>query len=343
MKAVLMLAAACLIGSAVLTGITRRAALAGGLLDLPNERSSHTAATPRGGGLAIVISSLVGFLILRALGALDDRTLLALLGGLPIAVVGLLDDRRPVRVPVRLTVHFCAAIWALIWLGGLPPLPLGDSVVSFGAGGYVLGVLCIVWVLNLFNFMDGIDGIAATEGVFVSWAGAILAGGAISLEASSAAAFVLGASCVGFLLWNWPPARIFMGDVGSGYLGYALAVIALASAHQGGLGLLPWWILGGAFFVDATLTLLVRLTRGERLHQAHRTHAYQRLARRWGSHRSATLAFLAVNVLWLLPMAVLADQHPPLSGWLTLAALVPLVGVAMAIGAGRREGAAAEH
>jgi len=343
MKLALLLSAACLLLSAALTGLARRLALAGGLIDIPNERSSHTTATPRGGGVAIVLVSLLGFAALWAVRLLDSRMLLALLGGLPIALVGLWDDRRPVRVRLRLAVHFCAAVWAVVWLGGMPPLRLGASLIGFGAAGYVLGVLCIVWVLNLFNFMDGIDGIAAAEGAFVSWSGALLMWLAASPPQAPAAALVLGASCLGFLLWNWPPARIFMGDVGSGYLGFALAVVALGGARESRVGLLTWLILGGAFFIDATLTLIVRLLRGERLDQPHRSHTYQRLARRSGSHRRATLSFLGVNVLWLLPLAGLALAHPPLGGWLVLIALTPLAGIACIAGAGRPDVGPSRH
>ena len=133
-------------------------------------------------------------------------------------------------------------------------------------------------MLNLFNFMDGIDGLAASEALFVIRAGAWLsaAGGGVT-----AASGVLAGACAGFLLWNWPPARIFLGDAGSGYLGYVTAVLALASARGNSDAIWVWLILGGVFFVDATVTLVRRVLRGEHVHEAHRTHSYQWLARRW--------------------------------------------------------------
>ena len=159
----------------------------------------------------------------------------------------------------------------------------------------------IVWALDLFNFMDGIDGIAAGEAVFVCLAAvltAALAGGALT---NNPAALLLAAASLGLLIWNWPPARIFMGDVGSGFLGFAIAVLALAEARHNDVALLVWAILGAFFVADSGVTLVRRMLRRARLHEAHRTHAYQHLAQRWRSHRLVTLAVLLGNLLWLLP------------------------------------------
>jgi Fuc2NAc and GlcNAc transferase len=233
-------------------------------------------------------------------------------------------------------VHFAAAVWALAWLGGVPPIPFGDRLLDPGAGGYVLGVLGIVWSLNLFNFMDGIDGIAASEASFMAFAGALLSiamGGSASVPAI---ALALGCACVGFLAWNWPPAKIFMGDIGSGYIGYSLALVAILAARDHPVAWLVWLTLGAVFFVDATLTLARRVLRGERVHQAHRSHAYQWLARRFG-HRRVTLGVIAVNVAWLLPCAWLASVYPSHAVSIALGALLPLVVAAVAAGSGRRE------
>ena len=171
-----------------------------------------------------------------------------------------------------------------------------------------------------------------------------LAGAAIALGTGVSGAFpalalVVGVACLGFLLWNWPPAKIFMGDAGSGYMGYVLAVLALLAGREATTGLLVWLILGGLFFVDATVTLARRLARREKVYEAHRSHAYQWLARQWGSHRRVTLLANAINVMWLFPCAWLAAIHPDKAAWIALLALAPLVvGVALA-GAGRKEAA----
>ena len=322
-----------LLASYCITGLVRPLALRHGVLDLPNERSSHRTPTPRGGGVAIVIANSMALGVLVWFRAVSSDLLVALVGGgLAVALVGFMDDRRKLSAGVRLAVHVVAAVWALLWLGGFPPLRLGGHIVALGWPGQVLGVLGIVWVLNLFNFMDGIDAIAAGETTFVAWCGGLLAAGA----SAGAAAFVLGAACLGFLRWNWPPARIFMGDVGSGYLGYVIAVLALAATRENPVALWAWLILGGVFFVDATVTLLRRLLRGERVYEAHRSHAYQWLARRWGSHAKVTCAVMIVNVLWLLPCAVFATRRPSLAAATVIVAFTPLVLVAIAT-SGRRE------
>ena len=328
-----------LVVSALLTGAVRRFALSQGVLDLPNERSSHSKATPRGGGVSVVLTVTGASIALALVGALQKGPLLALLGGIAVATVGFVDDRRAVAPSVRFVVHVAAGVWAVAALGGLPPLRIGTAIVDLGWSGHSLAVLGIVWTLNLFNFMDGIDGIAASEAVFVTLAGAmlgLLGGGKTDL---STLELVFAAACVGFLLWNWPPAKIFMGDVGSGYLGYVVAVLALASTRDNAIALWVWLILGGVFFVDATVTLVRRVIRGEPIHRAHRSHAYQWLARRWGSHRRVTLVVLMLNLIWLLPCALLVTLHPDHAVAIVVVALVPLVALGIAAGSGRRESA----
>ena len=323
--------------SAWLTKAVRSLSWAHGLLDVPNERSSHTATTPRGGGVSIVIAATLALLLLRWIDAIGTQLLLALIGGGGIvAAVGFLDDHHRVRAVIRLAVHMVAALWAMACLGGLPPLQIAHRLVDLGWAGQGLALVAIVWILNLFNFMDGIDGIAASEAVFIACGGALLGLAYASASGVPAAALALGAACLGFLLWNWPPATIFMGDVGSGYLGYAIAVMALAATRDNPAALWMWLILGGVFFVDATVTVVRRALRRERLHQAHRGHAYQRLARRWGSHQRVTIAVIALNLGWLLPCALLAALYPQAAFWIALAALAPLLVLALATGAGER-------
>jgi len=327
-----------LLASAVMTGFVRKLALSHGVIDVPNERSSHHAPTPRGGGISIVATFTVALAVLTWLGLVRLDLFAAVGGGgLAVAIVGFIDDRKTLSVRVRLAVHLAAAVWALGWLGGLPPLLIGDRLIASGAFGYVLAILGIVWVLNLFNFMDGIDGLAACEAIFIAWGAAALTLTAAPVLGVCAVAWVFGAACCGFAGWNWPPARIFMGDVGSGYLGYVLAVLALAAGRENPVAIPVWLILGGVFLVDATTTLIRRLARGERIQAAHRSHAYQWLARRWNSHRRITLAVAFVNLLWVFPCARFATLHPHSSVGALCVALVPLAVVAFAAGAGRAE------
>jgi Fuc2NAc and GlcNAc transferase len=327
-----------LLAAAGMTGMVRNHAIRQRWLDHPNERSSHVQATPRGGGLAIVVAATCAFAIAALCHWIDPSLAGALIGGgLAVAGIGFFDDRQSASVSVRMLVHAAAAIWGIYSMGGVGPVQVGSDLVDMGWLGDVLGVFAIIWVLNLFNFMDGIDGIAASEAVFIALAGAGLQwlfGGSTGV---SVASLIVAMAALGFLLWNWPPARIFMGDVGSGYLGYAVAVLTVAATRDNPVALLVWLVLGGAFFCDATVTLARRLMRGERASEAHRTHAYQWQARKWGSHKRVTVALTVLNVIWLLPCALVMTYKPdwalPMLG-VALAPLALLVGV---LGAGRAE------
>jgi Fuc2NAc and GlcNAc transferase len=329
-----LIASAAFLVSVLITGLVRRFALAHDLVDVPNQRSSHRTPTPRGGGVSVVVATTAALGVLAWMGAIRTELLMALVGGgLAVAVIGLVDDRRSAPPLLRFTVQLAAAAWALAWLGGLGPLQLGSHVTSLGWAGYVLGALGLLWVLNLFNFMDGIDGIAASEATFVAWGGAWLTAAVTPASGGVAeAAVVLGAACLGFLRWNWPPACIFLGDVGSGYLGYVIGVLALAAARENPAAIWVWLILGGLFFVDATVTLVRRLLRAERVYEAHRNHAYQRVARRWHSHGKVTLAVMGINISWLLPCAVFAARRPSYAAACAVAALTPLVVLVAIIG-----------
>jgi len=322
----------------IATGLMRRYALQRKLLDVPNLRSSHASPTPRGGGVAIVIAFLAAAFLLTVLGLMDVRVLGALLiGGGAIASVGFLDDRWHLRTSVRLGVHLAAALWVVILLGGIPESALANWGLHGIWIGRLIAVLTLVWITNLFNFMDGLDGIAGGEAVFVSGAGAWLnsyKGGAPGL---TAAMVCLAATSLGFLRWNWPPARIFMGDVGSGFLGFSLAVLGLAAGQKGVFPFEVWAILGGVFLVDATVTLIRRVVRGDRWFEAHRTHAYQHLARRWKGHLPVTMLVMIVDVFWLLPLAILAAKFPSYVWWFLVTALAPLVALVIACGAGTDE------
>jgi Fuc2NAc and GlcNAc transferase len=304
--------------SAILTGIVRVYALRSSLLDLPNDRSLHRAPTPRGGGVAIVLVTLAGLVGLSASGTIPASTAWALGGGgALVAAVGWLDDRRGVSAPVRALVHAVAAVWAVAWIWG-EPAPLA-----------IIGALGIVWAINLYNFMDGIDGLAAGEAVSV---GAI--GGALLLIAGdttlSTISSLVPAPSPGFLGWNWAPARIFMGDVGSGFLGYTFGTLALLSHRAGAVSLILWLVILGVFFFDATLTLLRRMARGERWYEAHRSHAYQRLVQAGSSHGRVTALALLVN-LGLGLLAWSAQSGRLSGGAAALAGIVVLTVVYLAV------------
>jgi Fuc2NAc and GlcNAc transferase len=306
--------------SAFLTGLVRRYALARSLLDVPNARSSHSVPTPRGGGVAIVVSALLGLPALSVAGVLPWPALWALLGsGGLVALVGFLDDHGHIAARWRLLAHFAAASWALAWLGGAPPLTLFGAVIDLGWLGFGLAAVYLVWLLNLYNFMDGIDGIASVEAICVC-VGAALLYVVTGLAGQAMAPLVIAAAAAGFLFWNFPPAKIFMGDAGSGFLGMALGGMSLHAAWVAPQLFWSWVILLGVFVVDATLTLLRRLLRGDKVYEAHRSHAYQHASRRFGRHLPVTLAVAVIDLLWLLPIAL----------WVAVGGVDGVLGVALA-------------
>jgi len=305
-----------LLASIALTGLLRRYALAASLLDIPNARSSHSLPTPRGGGVAIVVVFLLGNLILFHYELLNSAALWAFLGaGAWIAVVGFIDDHQHIPARWRLLAHFIGAAWGLFWLG-LPTLSLFG--IELTTVGYVLGAFYLVWLLNLYNFMDGIDGLASIEAIGVCTGGVLLLLGTGSTDEYPLLLLIMAVA--GFLLWNFPPAKIFMGDAGSGFLGITLGLFSLQAAHQSPQLFYSWLILLGVFIVDATWTLVRRFLRGEKVYEAHRSHAYQFASRQYASHKTVSLAVAAINTCWLLPIAL----------WVGLGNLNGLLGIFIA-------------
>jgi Fuc2NAc and GlcNAc transferase len=304
------------------------------LMDKPSPRSSHSEPTPRGGGLAIVVAFFLALLILYLAGALGGQLAGALIfGGSAIAIVGFIDDRWSLPARVRFFVHVSAAI-AAVTLIGAPYDLFGEVLARHQWVIFTLGVVAIVWATNLFNFMDGIDGIAGLEAVFFACAAASLNSYLSGSPGLTTALLSLAFASFGFLIWNWPPARIFMGDVGSGFLGFALAALVLAMSRTRHVAIEIGLILGGVFIVDATVTLLRRIARGDRWFEAHRMHAYQHLARRWRSHRPITIVVSAINVVWLLPWAYAAATYPSYAILFVGLAFLPLIALAIVVGAG---------
>jgi Fuc2NAc and GlcNAc transferase len=320
------------------TELARSLAQRMGMLDHPTSRSSHRLPTPRGGGLAIVLGFMLAICVFYYLGLIGTRLfVLFLLGCGSVALVGYIDDLHSISAWSRFCVHLCAAVIAVGLIGdsSIPIwLHMGSAEIWIVRG---FGVLAIAWGTNLFNFMDGIDGLAGSEAIFVGASGAWLTHLYAPNTGLEGAMLCLAAACAGFLILNWPPAKIFMGDVGSSFLGFTLVVLGWASSSQKGVRFEVWIILAGVFVVDASLTLCRRVVRGDRWFDAHRMHAYQHLARGWGSHLRVTSTIAGVNVLWLLPWAWFAADHPQFAAQSLLVSLAPLAGLAIVAGSGRRE------
>jgi UDP-N-acetylmuramyl pentapeptide phosphotransferase/UDP-N-acetylglucosamine-1-phosphate transferase len=294
--AIVAFVVSCL-GTRALVTLLRREAT----LDVPNQRSSHAVPTPRGGGIAIVGTIAVAWLALCVAGFLPLLTSLVIVAAmLGLAAVSWIDDLRGLSPGVRLLAQIAAVAAGilvlpkgLVFQGWLPP---GLDAVA--------AALLWVWFANLFNFMDGIDGIAGSEAAAVAIGIALLAGDRLGLAAPAVA---IAAAALGFLVWNWAPARIFMGDVGSVPLGYALGFLLYELALRG-----AWraaLILPAYFLADASLTLLRRLVRGERVWQAHREHFYQRAVQNGLTHGAVVRRVIAAD-LGLIACAWAAQQ-----GW----------------------------
>jgi Fuc2NAc and GlcNAc transferase len=321
-----------------LTRLLRRYALAKSIIDVPNERSSHSLPTPRGGGLAIVICFLAALVILLSANAFPIRLLAGFfMAGAITALLGFLDDHGHIPARWRLLGHFSSAVLLLWGLGGLPALTIFGVQVPPSWIGSMLACVYLVWLLNLYNFMDGIDGIASIEAITVCLGGALVAWLAGYPDGVMLPVF-LSAAVAGFLFLNFPPAKIFMGDAGSGFLGLMIGGLSIYSAWLAPQLFWCWLILLGVFVVDATTTLLHRLIRKEKIYEAHRSHAYQYAARQFHSHKIVSLSVLAINVFWLLPLAVLAALQVVDGAVLLVVAYCPLVILALRFNAGKKEG-----
>lgn len=284
-------AASALLTARVFAYATRRH-----IVDVPNARSSHTRPTARGGGLAIAIVVLGGLVLFGALRVIPWQVAVALaVGGVAVAGIGWLDDLRGASASLRAAIHLAAAVWAVALLGGLPVIHLGTTPLFLGTWGWPVAAIGIMWCTNLFNFMDGVDGIAAGEALTAGAALGVLAVFVSHDDGVAAVAFLIAGAAGGFLIWNWQPAKIFMGDVGSGLLGFLFGAIAIAVENAGTMPAVIVAMLLGVFIFDATTTLGRRAIRFDRLHQAHRDHAYQRAVQSGYSHAAVTIAVIVLN------------------------------------------------
>lgn len=315
------------------------------LIDNPNHRSSHVRPTPNGGGLGVVLAGvLTGFCLVWyshwnwILGAVV-LTISCVLAG-----VSFIDDMRPIRASYRLGVQLLVSAAILFSMGGLPEIERFMGAYVSRTLLYLFLLLVIVWWINLFNFMDGIDGLAGSQAVFMLVSGAVLLAWlnpAIMSHPMWWWMLCIAAAALGFLFLNWTPAKIFMGDVGSIYLALMILSLALMSIRYHWIsvpmGLSMWAIFGAIFVTDATVTLIVRMVKRQRWYEAHGSHVYQQLSRRWGGHLPVTSLYIGLNVFWLLPLAAACIAWPQWAlAWVALA-YFPLFFAAMALRAGQSD------
>lgn len=308
-----------------------------GMKDIPNERSSHKVIKLRGGGIAIVFSATLGWSYLFYQNfSYTPFNFSILFAALMIALIGWIDDKKNVSAKLRAFIHFLAALIVVQSFKNNLSLsfsPIGTLNNYFAS---TFSVFYLVWMTNLFNFMDGIDGIATSQAFVVSILSALFAicNGSFEL---SLIYFTLAAATAGFLPYNWQPAKIFMGDVCSGFLGFTLGALSLYGEFKQDL---PWGvpvILMGTFITDTTVTLIQRILRKQKFYSAHRDHAYQKATKLGYSHQTVTLSNIALTCLWLGPIAFFNLLHPNWTFILLFISYFPLILIAIFLNAGLPE------
>lgn len=275
--------------SFILTYFVRKLALRYKWVDRPNERSLHSVPVPRVGGIAIILTWYLALTVLFLGGYLVDKLFFALLCGIPIAIISLIDDIKTISPSIRLIVHFASSILAFYFLGGLRQFLLIDLGFHYIYLLYPIFIIGMVWFINLFNFMDGIDGFASNEAITISLVLFAFSGNIVSL--------LLIACVSGFLYWNLSSKKIFLGDTGSTQLGFILIVLGLYFHNEFNLSILNWLMIAGPFWFDATYTLFSRWRNHEQLSKPHRKHAYQRLVQFGFSHKKVNLVLIIINLV----------------------------------------------
>ena len=272
-----------------LTYLIKEHAIKNSLLAEVNERSSHSAPVPHGGGIAIALTWFLGLTYLFFSHQINQYLYYALMAGIIISVISYIDDRVELSAKFRLGAQALVAVMGLYFLGGFEKFDLFFFTIDNQLITNLFAFFMIIWFINLYNFLDGIDGYAGIEAIFLGVAGYILFGGLHFL--------ILIAAILGFLIWNWHKAKIFMGDVGSTLLGYNVAIFTLYYANEVSTNFWIWIILFGLFWFDATLTLFRRYRNKEKLSQAHKKHAYQRLTQSAWSHSKVVIYSIFVNLI----------------------------------------------
>ena len=319
---VFLVSAAVFFGTALLTALATWKIIGllrqWSVLDLPNPRSSHDIPTPRGGGLAVVTVVLIFWIALAMLTMEDTQRALSLSvagGAFVLAIVSWIDDLKGLSPVIRLVAQYMVVSFILVLASasqltfqGLVPLWLDK----------ILTVILWVWFINVFNFMDGIDGIAGVETISIGLGITILAGTLGWPPLMQSQALVLAGAAAGFLWWNWHPAKVFLGDAGSVPLGFLLGWLLLSLAGNGIWA--PAVILPLYYLVDATLTLLERLGRGDKIWEAHRCHYYQQAIQKGFSHDHVARSIFIGNIM-LVGFAV-TSTHAPITGFIGAAAVI---------------------
>jgi Fuc2NAc and GlcNAc transferase len=295
--------------SSMLTHSIRILSLKYKIFDIPNNRSSHDVPTPKGGGVSIVVLLMMTIMVLSFYDLIDKDILMSLsIGLIIVSIIGLIDDYKNLPILIRAIGYIVAIMISLKYIGELTSVEVNNNSLYLGYSGYIFSVLFVFWLTNLYNFMDGTDGFAGIQTICVSmFIGVILyLSGHMSL---AIILFCVASSTIGFLYWNWAPAKIFMGDVGSCTLGFLFGLLAIYMEKNGIISIVVWIILLAPFIGDATFTLFKRIINREKWYEAHNSHAYQKLYQLGISHSKLAIGLLITNVFIIWPFAYFAHSY----------------------------------
>ena len=295
--------------SVIITAYIRNFSIKNNLLDIPNNRSAHKIPIPNLGGIAIIIPLIFTIVILFSYRMIGEEIGISMIVGLSlVAIVGLIDDCKNLSAFARVSMYIITSGVSLYLIGGVKSIPINEYNYYLGDMGYYLGVLFLVWLTNLYNFMDGTDGFAAIETICVSIFCCFL------FYSSGNFPFLIIMLClvsttVGFLYWNLAPAKIFMGDVGSCTIGFLFGLLSIYTGKTGVFSISVWLILLAPFIADATFTLFKRIINKEKWYEAHNSHAYQKLHQLGMSHCKLAIGLLITNLIVIWPFAYFAHSY----------------------------------
>jgi Fuc2NAc and GlcNAc transferase len=299
----------------------QKIAIKKGILANPNFRTLHETPVPKGGGIVFASITILGIFLLWRSGQMPNNLFMTLgVGGCIATFLGFFDDINNIGAKKKLAVQIFLSGFALFHLDGgvLSSIDLIPDWIAIP-----LSLLFLVWVINAYNFMDGIDGMAASGAIFSS--GVVIVTIVLTNEFSEVTIFLLllMASVLAIIVFNWPPATIFMGDAGSVFLGYIFGVLILYTTMNNEVSIWTWIIVFGYFIADTTVTQIARLILVKKWYMAHRSHAYQNLARISNSHLKVTMGVIVYYLMWLLPLAIWSVIEPDMAVFATIMALTP--------------------
>ena len=310
----------------------KKSALRLKIVAIPNERSLHNKVTPRGGGVIIAIVFLVFLLVFYIAKQIMLAEFLVLFGGgLIMAVTGFLDDILELKASIRFIIQFFAVGWGLYWIGGIPSTVFFERLPILYAIANAVAVVALVWFINSFNFIDGIDGLSTSSATFFS----LSIGGYFlwqGIEPYGSLLIVLAACSLAFLCFNWPPAKIFLGDAGSNFFGYLFGAMVLITVKNENLTIWTWLIILAYLITDTTTTTFLRLCLVKGWYHTHRSHAYQNLARVLDNHKFVTCLITGINVFYLLPLAYLSIQYQQYAWQAFAASVIPILAFVLKYG-----------